>query len=272
MAGACRAAVLGSPITHSLSPVLHRAAYAALGLSGWRYDAYECDEAGLADLVGGLDGSWAGLSLTMPLKRVALRIADRASDLAAGLGAANTLLLRDGQRFADNTDAPGMVDALAEAGVDAPGSVLVIGAGGTAQAALGAVSMLRVPPPVTVAVRDPARSLEAQATARRLGLDVTVERFAELPRLVSAAELVVSTVPVQASPTLAELPWTGDGVFFDALYAPWPTPAAAAVLRAGGTVISGLELLLHQAAHQVRLMTGQPAPLTAMRKALANVR
>ncbi|MGH3427306.1 MAG: shikimate dehydrogenase, partial [Mycobacteriales bacterium] len=254
-AGACRAGVLGSPIAHSLSPVLHRAAYAALGLSSWRYDAYECDEVGLTDVVGGLDDSWVGLSLTMPLKRVALRIADEASDLAVALGAANTLLLRDGRRFADNTDAPGMVDALTEAGVGAPGSVLIVGAGGTAQAALGAVSMLRVSPAVTIAVRDPARSLEVQATARRLGLDVTVELFAELPRLVSAADLVVSTVPVQASPALAELPWTGQGVFFDALYAPWPTPAAAAVLRAGGTVISGLELLLHQAAHQVRLMT-----------------
>ncbi len=110
------AAVLGSPIEHSLSPVLHTAAYTALGLDGWTYTAQECREDELRALVGRLDESWVGLSLTMPLKRIALSVADDVSERAAAIGAANTLVLDGGRRHADNTDAPGMVDALREAG------------------------------------------------------------------------------------------------------------------------------------------------------------
>src|SRR5260370_21064070 len=87
-----RAAVLGSPIKHSLSPVLHRAAYQALDLHGWHYDKIECDEPGLSRLVDSMEPEWAGLSLTMPLKRVALTVADEVSPLAEAIGAANTLV------------------------------------------------------------------------------------------------------------------------------------------------------------------------------------
>ena len=111
-----RAAVLGKPIAHSLSPVLHQAGYAAVGLTGWEYTAVECAESELAGLVAGLDGSWAGLSLTMPLKEVALRVATAVSPLATALGAANTLVRREDGWYAENTDAPGMVDALRWAG------------------------------------------------------------------------------------------------------------------------------------------------------------
>src|SRR5579859_4190175 len=100
-----RAAVLGSPIEHSLSPVLHRAAYQALGLPGWRYDKIECDEPGLPRLVDGMGPEWAGLSLTMPLKRVAMTVADEVSPLAEAIGAANTLVFSAaGGKRADNTD------------------------------------------------------------------------------------------------------------------------------------------------------------------------
>ena len=90
--GVRRAAVLGSPIKHSLSPVLHGAAYQALDLHGWHYDKIECDEPGLPGLVDGMGPEWAGLSLTMPLKRVALTVADEVSPLAEAVGAANTLV------------------------------------------------------------------------------------------------------------------------------------------------------------------------------------
>ncbi len=112
-----RAAVLGSPVGHSLSPVLHRAAYAHLGLTGWSYGAYDVDEAGLAGFLAALDPSWAGLSLTMPLKAAVLPLLDAASPVVEAVGAANTVLLRDGRRVGENTDVPGMVGALAARGV-----------------------------------------------------------------------------------------------------------------------------------------------------------
>src|SRR5262249_41681718 len=115
-----RAAVLGSPVAHSLSPVLHRSAYAEMGLTGWSYEAVECAEDGLAGFLDGLDGDWAGLSLTMPLKRTVLKLADECSDLALAVGGANTLLLHDGRRLAENTDVYGAIKALTEAGLAPP--------------------------------------------------------------------------------------------------------------------------------------------------------
>ncbi|MGI8647750.1 MAG: shikimate dehydrogenase [Acidimicrobiales bacterium] len=270
MVGLRRAAVVGLPIAHSLSPVLHQAAYQALGLGNWHYTAHECGEGQLKSFLGGLDSSWVGLSLTMPLKRVALSVADHVSPTAEIVGAANTLLLRTDGCSADNTDAPGMADALRENGLESTRSAVVVGAGGTAQAALVALSMLGPTPPfVAIAVREPARATAVAQTAQRLGLPLAIHRWSELPQLLDAAELVISTVPQPASEAVAALPWRNELAFFDALYHPWPTPAAAAAIAAGCTVISGRELLLHQAAHQVRLMTGQTAPLAAMREALA---
>src|SRR5271155_6074619 len=113
-----RAAVLGSPIMHSLSPVLHGAAYQALDLHGWHYDKIGCAEPGLPRLVESMGPEWAGLSLTMPLKRVALAVADEVSPLAEAVGAANTLVFpAGGGRRAENTDVTGMVSALQEAGL-----------------------------------------------------------------------------------------------------------------------------------------------------------
>ena len=124
-----RAAVLGSPVGHSLSPALHRAAYRALGLAGWTYEAIECDEARLPALLGGCGPDWAGLSLTMPLKRAVLPLLDTAEPLAADVGAANTVIFAAGARHGHNTDVPGMITALAAAGVSGSGPVLILGAG-----------------------------------------------------------------------------------------------------------------------------------------------
>src|SRR5262250_221072 len=115
-----KAAVLGSPIAHSLSPVLHRAAYRALGLTGWTYQAIECDEARLPDLLAACDASWAGLSLTMPLKRAVLPLLDHTEPLAAEVGAANTVVFAAGRRHGHNTDVPGLLAALAGHGVTRP--------------------------------------------------------------------------------------------------------------------------------------------------------
>jgi len=112
-----KAAVLGSPIAHSLSPALHRAAYTALGLTDWSYQAIECDQAALPALLAGCGPDWAGLSLTMPLKRAVLPLLDRTDPVAADVGAANTVVFGDGGRHGYNTDVPGMIAALAGAGL-----------------------------------------------------------------------------------------------------------------------------------------------------------
>ena len=264
------AAVLGSPVAHSLSPVLHSAAYTALGLHDWHYGRHECDEAGLRGFVAGLGPEWAGLSLTMPLKRVALEVAETVSPLAAATGAANTLVLTDGRRFADNTDVAGIVAALREVG-GAPGGgrAVVLGAGGTAQAALAALRELGVGG-IDVLVRNPSRTGELRAAAERLGISPTVSATltdpADARAALSRADVVISTLPSGAADALSGV--RAGAVVLDVVYAPWPTPFAAGAAEAGARVVSGLELLLHQAVAQVELMTGLPGPVDAMREAL----
>lgn len=266
--GPRRAAVLGSPIAHSLSPVLHRAAYAALGLTGWRYDALECDETAFDELLAGLAPDVVGLSCTMPLKRVALAAAADVAPAAALVGAANTLVRtgpdrRGGDWAADNTDVDGVLGALAEVGVTtAPSSVVLLGAGGTAQAVVVALARLGVAR-VRVGVRDPARAGALTATAARAGVEVAV---GPAPDGLDA-DLVVSTLPGDAAAPLADRIGRV-GALLDVVYAPWPTTLGAAALAAGVPVAGGRAVLLHQAARQVELMTGRPAPFAAMRAAL----
>ena len=265
-----RAAVLGSPIEHSLSPVLHGAAYQALDLHSWHYDKIECDEPGLPRLVDSMGSEWAGLSLTMPLKRVALTVADEVSALAEAVGAANTLVFPTagpaGGRRADNTDVAGMVSALREAGLTRVEQAVILGAGGTAQSALAAVRELGHQSP-TVLVRNLARTGELRETAERLGMRPTISGglFTEpLP----AADLVISTLPGGAADPLSITRWKPDTMLLDVVYAPWPTSFAGSALAAGCPVVSGLTVLLYQAVAQVELMTGQPGPVEAMRTAL----
>src|SRR5271166_1038698 len=263
-----KAAVLGSPIAHSLSPVLHRAAYAAVGLTGWTYQAIECDEAGLPALVAGCGADWAGLSLTMPLKRAVLPLLDQVDPLAADVGGANTVVFRAGQRHGYNTDVAGMVAALAGAGLTAPRSAVILGAGATACSALAALrdTGLRA---VTVAVRDEARAAALLAVAQRLGVRIDLRPLAS-PGDLAGQDLLISTVPAGAADSYAMRTYAGPTprAVFDVVYAPWPTPLARAAAAAGAVVIGGFELLLHQAGGQFELMTGlRPAPLAAMRAA-----
>jgi len=262
-----RAAVLGSPIKHSLSPVLHRAAYQALDLHGWHYDKIECDEPGLSRRVDGMGPEWAGLSLTMPLKQVALTVADEVSPLAEAVGAANTLVFSPaGGKRADNTDVGGMVSALREAGLTRVEQAVILGAGGTAQSALAAVRELGHQSPI-VLVRNLARTGELRETAERLGMQPTISDglFTEpLP----AADLVISTLPGGAADPLSATRWKPDTMVLDVVYAPWPTSFAKSALAAGCPVASGLTVLLYQAVAQVELMTGHPGPVEAMRTAL----
>jgi shikimate dehydrogenase len=260
--------VLGKPVGHSLSPVIHNAGYAAAGLAGWSYSAIECAEAELPDLVAGLGPEWAGLSLTMPLKEVALAVAAEVSPVAAAVGAANTLVRRaDGSWYADNTDVPGMVESLRAAGVTAVRSVAVLGAGGTARAGLAAAQALGATD-ITVY----ARRAEAVDELRTTGVSVRAAAWTDATAC-GDADIVISTVPKGvADPLAVAVSWRPSTVLFDVVYHPWPTALAAAAQAAGCPVVSGLDLLLAQAVGQFEQFTGVRAPVPAMRAALARPR
>ena len=253
-----RAAVLGRPVAYSLSPALHRAAYAALDLP-WTYDAVDTGPDELPGLLASLDDSWAGLSLTMPLKQAVLPLLDTVSDLAREVAAANTVVLRDGRRAGHNTDVAGIVEALREAGVGRARRAVVLGSGATARSALAALQQLGEPAPTLVVRSEPVETLEA---ARRLGVQPRVTAFA--PEVLEGCDLLISTLPPGAADPLAEHVHAVP-VLLDVVYDPWPTALAAAC---GGVVVDGAAMLLHQAAAQVELMTGRRAPLEAMRAAL----
>ncbi len=270
-----RCAVWGSPVEHSLSPVLHRAAYAALGLTDWEYARRDVDEAAFPDAFVGLDDSWRGLSLTMPLKEVALRAARVVTPLAAATGAANTLV-RDADDpsawTAHNTDVHGIRTALELAGCPAPSSLLVVGSGATARSALAAVRSSQAR--VVFMVRDLVRP-ETLAQARAAGVAVEVVPMGAWD-VVRDVDAVVSTVPPSSVTGLERLDGldlasarTGGGpVVLDVVYGSGRTPLQRAAAEQGWPVAEGTDMLLHQATEQVRLMTGLPAPVAAMSAAL----
>ncbi|MFD2092365.1 shikimate dehydrogenase [Blastococcus deserti] len=259
-----RAAVLGRPVAHSLSPVLHRAAYAALGLVDWTYDALDIGAEDLPVLLAGLGEEWRGFSVTMPCKQAAVDVADVVEPLPRLLHAANTLVRTDAGWRAENTDVTGIGMALQLAGVEQVGAAVVVGSGGTAAAAAVALASLGAEH-VDVVVREPSRAGDVMGVLAALGVPATVTPLAGA---VLDAPLVVSTVPVDAQPALLSLPWRADHTVLDVLYAPWPTVLAEHVAGLGGTVAGGLDVLFWQATVQVELMTGRPAPIEAMRRAL----
>lgn len=268
--GARRAAVLGSPVAHSKSPIVHRAAFAALGLTDWTYERIECTADDLAPLLDSFGPEWVGVSVTMPGKFAALAYATERTARADAVGSANTLVRTpDGWR-ADCTDVDGVTGALGTVGVtDLTGaSVVVVGAGGTSRPALVAAAD-RGATSVTVVSRDRGRAAGALDCATRCGLDARWSDF-EGPGLadtLAGAAAVISTVPADGAEAL--VPVAGHvAVLLDAIYDPWPTPFAAAVDRAGGTVVGGVQMLLHQAFGQTEQFTGRPAPREVMTRAL----
>lgn len=259
-----RCAVLGKPVAHSLSPVLHTAAYRHLDLP-WEYGRHEVDEAGLAPFVAGVDATWRGLSLTMPLKGAALGCVHEVSEVAAAVRAVNTIVFGpDGSRGGHNTDVPGMVAALRERGVDRVPSAALLGGGATARSALA--SLASVTGDVDVYVRTPARAAELLPLADRLGIACRARHWSARAAALQAP-LVVVTTPAGAADDLSPDVPARAGVLLDVVYVPWPTPLAAAWQRAGGDVVGGLDLLVHQAVLQVLLMTGRDVPVAVLRQA-----
>ena len=258
--------MLGSPVAHSRSPQLHLAAYRALGLYDWTYDRIECTADELPSLVRGFGAEWVGVSVTMPGKFAALRVADERTERAELVGSANTLVHTDHGWRADNTDVDGVIGALGH--VRNLRRAIVLGSGGTAPAVVVALADLGVTA-VTVVARNRDKAARLLDLAAAVGVTAT---FCELgsPALggvVAGADVLVSTIPADAAAEYAAA-FAPVPVLLDAIYDPWPTPLAAAVQHAGGQVISGLQMLLHQAFSQVEQFTGRPAPRTQMAAAL----
>lgn len=273
--------MLGHPVAHSLSPVLHRAAYAALGLEGWEYEAVDVTSEQLEGFVRELDGSWAGLSLTMPLKQTVLPLLDHVEPLAELVGAVNTVLVQPSARGSlvltgANTDVFGIVTALREAageqGLPASPRCVVLGSGATAASTLAALGELGCARAVVYA-RSLGRVGPLVRAAHKMGLDPELRTFdARTAGACLEADIVVATTPAHAADgvaeQIAEAGGPTSGILLDVIYEPRPTALMSEWRKAGGVAVGGERMLLHQAAEQVRLMTGRVAPLEAMDAAL----
>jgi shikimate dehydrogenase len=237
------------------------AAYRALGLDGWTYDRIECTADQLPAVVAGFGPEWVGVSVTMPGKFAALRFADEHTDRAELVGSANTLVRTAAGWRADNTDIDGVTGALGPVA----GRAAVLGSGGTAPAVVVGLAELGVQD-ISVVARNRDKAAPLLAVGAKLGVDV---RWIELGTRLDV-DVVVSTIPANVAAGYADTVATTP-LLLDAIYDPWPTPLAAAVQAAGGRVVSGLQMLLHQAFAQVEQFTGLPAPTAAMTAALKDL-
>jgi len=254
-AAGTRLAVLGSPISHSLSPRLHAAAYEELGLP-WVYESADVTGAGLEQFIDSCDTEWRGLSLTMPLKRDVIPLLDSLDRPARLTGVANTLLFDGGLRRGFNTDVAGIVRPLRDAGVHSLDEVVILGGGATAASAVAASAQLGASS-VLVWVRSPGKATDLERLGDELDVSVEARAFTDLGRGVGKPDAVISTLPNGA---VVDLVVSDDvrrnAVLFDVAYDPWPTALASSWAAASSRVISGLEMLLAQALMQVRIFVG----------------
>jgi len=258
-----RCGVLGDPIEHSLSPVLHRAGYEAVGLD-WEYAAHRVASGGLPEFLASLDDDWRGLSLTMPLKREAVPLVDELTERARLAGAANTIVLEAGRRVGDNTDIPGAIAAIRERTSAPLVTAVIIGGGATATSIGLALADLGVRS-LEVVVRSPERAFDTAETVRAHPgrPEVSVSRLDEVTSF--EVDLVASTIPAEAQDRRLVGACGSVPTLFEILYHPWPTPLAASI--GDRVLVGGLDLLVHQAAVQFELFTGRRAPVGAMRTA-----
>lgn len=240
------AAVLGSPISHSLSPFLHSLAYEYLGVAA-RYEAIEVKAGALSDFLSTTDRNC--LSLTMPLKEEALKVADLVSDIATRISCGNTLSLSDGIWKLTSTDVSGFDFSLKMRGLNQIDSVLIIGAGATARAAAASVSQIAKSVSVISrnSDREPAMNLASL-------VDITYLPW-KLTDQINTADLVINTTPNHAADFFASSINNPSGTFFEVLYHPWPTAMSKVWSDSKNQVIDGLDLLIHQGISQVEIFT-----------------
>lgn len=269
------AAVIGSPIEHSLSPVIHRAAWAQLGIDGWEYHSVEQDTDSLPGFIAGLGADCAGLSVTMPCKQAVMPLLDVIDPLASAVGAVNTVVPSSGVLAGFNTDVTGIASAVRRAcsmaGCSAPSSALVLGARATASSALAALGELGITSS-TVAARRFGGPGSVVAAASRLGVTIDQVLWSDaeaVDRAASSADLVISTLPASAADPLAERLRVREGqILLDVVYSPRDTALRRAFENAGGVVAEGTDMLIFQAGAQVQLMTGRSPDTGVMREAL----
>lgn len=269
------AAVIGSPIEHSLSPVIHRAAWAQLGIDGWEYHRLEQDTDSLPGFIAGLGADCAGLSVTMPCKQAVMPLLDVIDPLASAVGAVNTVVPSSGVLAGFNTDVTGIASAVRSAcsmaGCSAPSSALVLGARATASSALAALGELGITSS-TVAARRFGGPGSVVAAASRLGVTIDQVLWSDaeaVDRAASSADLVISTLPASAADPLAERLRVREGqILLDVVYSPRDTALRRAFENAGGVVAEGTDMLIFQAGAQVQLMTGRSPDTGVMREAL----
>jgi shikimate dehydrogenase len=276
-----RFAVLGSPIEHSKSPLIHNTAYGVLGLD-WSYDKIEVPRAGLRKFISELDAEWAGFSVTMPLKEEAFRFVDSKNEAAELTGAVNTLARTETGWAGYNTDVFGIVQAVRTAAIGRLNAVLIIGSGATATSAVVAVRELAPDAKVLVFARNSQARAALVSFAGSIGLQA--RSVSSLKSPAQRADLVISTLPGGALDEIsAKLNrWFGfnpRGAVLDVAYSPWPSAFAAHWSKAGRPTISGLDMLMWQAIAQLRIFTqgdaetplpNEVAVVEAVRHALDN--
>jgi shikimate dehydrogenase len=241
------AAVLGSPIAHSLSPLIHSLAYEYLGVAA-HYEAIEVNAGALTKFLNETDKNC--LSLTMPLKEEAMKVADVISDVASRISCGNTLSLNEGVWSLTSTDVSGFDNALKMHGIDTVDSVLIIGAGATARAAIASVSA------ITKSVSVVSRNSEREAAINKAsGINASYLPW-KLTDEINDADLVINTTPNQAADFFLSGIDKPRGTLFEVLYHPWPTAISRAWSETQAQVIDGLDLLIHQAIAQVEIFSG----------------
>jgi len=243
-----RAAVLGSPISHSLSPALHAAAYKKLGIAA-EYLAFEVKEDALVDFISNLEGEWSGFSLTMPLKEKVLSVATAIDPVAGRISSANTLIPRGRDWFATSTDRTGFISLMASHKLTQAKRIAFLGAGGTARAAIAASDFDGVS--FSIFRRTSVRDSLASASAQHAGISFCEWR----PTDFAGFDCVINTVPGNASAEIL-LPHDQLPPLIDVIYNPWPSPLAQRWLAVQPRVISGIELLIWQGIDQIELMSG----------------
>lgn len=269
------AAVIGSPIAHSLSPVIHRAAWEQLGIDGWEYRCAEVTEESLPTFIGQLDESFRGLSVTMPCKQAVMPLLDAIDPLASAVGAVNTVVPSAGMLAGFNTDVTGIASAIRRAcsrsGVPVPSSALVLGARATASSALAALGELGITT-TTVAARRFGGPGSVISAASRLGVSVEQVMWSDVSAVASAAaraDVLISTLPAGVADAIASRLAPREGqILLDVIYSPRDTALRTTFEKAGGVVAEGTDMLVYQGAAQVQLMTGRSPDPAVMRHAL----
>lgn len=269
------AAVIGSPIAHSLSPVIHRAAWEQLGIDGWEYRRAEVTEESLPTFIGQLEESFRGLSVTMPCKQAVMPLLDAIDPLASAVGAVNTVVPSAGMLAGFNTDVTGIASAIRRAcsrsGVPVPSSALVLGARATASSALAALGELGITT-TTVAARRFGGPGSVISAASRLGVSVEQVMWSDVSAVASAAaraDVLISTLPAGvADPIASRLAPREGQILLDVIYSPRDTALRTTFEKAGGVVAEGTDMLVYQGAAQVQLMTGRSPDPAVMRHAL----